>query len=72
MAETEESFKHELIKLANIVEIIETSFIGLEPTEINIGVSEKNINYLSKNLNYSNNDKIKISMGNVNFIFLKK
>jgi hypothetical protein len=72
MAETEESFKHELIKLAKIVEIIETSFIGADPTEIIINLNEKNLKYLSNNLNYNNEEKVKVSMGKVNFTFLKK
>jgi hypothetical protein len=72
MDENNESFGNELIKLANIVEIIESSFIGKNWSDVEIKVSEETLTYIAKNLNHDKNDKIIISIGSVNFIFLKK
>lgn len=72
MAENNESFGDELIKLANIVEIIENSFIGNEFSDVEFKITEEKMNFLSKNLNYQKNDKITINIGNINFIFSKK
>jgi len=72
MAENNESFGDELIKLANIVEIIENSFIGSEFSDVEFKITEEKMNFLSKNLNYQKNDKITINIGNINFIFSKK
>jgi hypothetical protein len=72
MAEDNESFGDELVKLANIVEIIENSFIGNEFSEVEFKLSEEKMTYLSNNLNYQKKDKVTINIGNVNFIFSKK
>jgi hypothetical protein len=72
MGEDNESFGDELVKLANIVEIIENSFIGGQFSEVEFKLSEEKMEYLLKNLNYQKNNKVTINIGNVNFIFLKK
>ena len=72
MGENNEGFGDELTKLANIVEIIENSFIGKDTRNIEIKISEEKLLYLSNNLNYEKNDRIIINIGTVNFIFLKK
>jgi hypothetical protein len=72
MGENNESFGDELTKLANIVEIIENSFIGKTTSNVEIKISEEKLLYLSNNLNYEKNDRIIINIGSVNFVFLKK
>lgn len=72
MGKDNEEFRDELTKLANIVEIIENSFIGNELTEIEIKVSEDKINYLINNLKSKKENKVIINIENTNFIFSKK
>ena len=72
MDENNASFGDELVKLANIVEIIESSFIGKNWSDVEIKVNEEALVYVAKNLNHDKSDKIIISIGSVNFIFLKK
>lgn len=72
MGENNEGFGDELTKLANIVEIIENSFIGKTTSNVEIKISEEKLLYLSNNLNYEKNDRIIINIGSVNFVFLKK
>ncbi len=72
MAENNEGFRDELAKLANIVEILENSFVGKDIVDIEIKIPENKLNYLSLNLNSGKNDKVIINIENTNFIFLKK
>ena len=72
MAENNEGFRDELTKLANIVEILENSFVGKDILDIEIKISEDKLNYLKLNLNSPKNDKVIISIENTNFIFSKK
>lgn len=73
MAENNENFRDELIKLAQVVEIVENSFIGNEKVTFETKLNENRysdlISYLGKDINES---KIKVSIGNFEFIFLKK
>jgi hypothetical protein len=72
MAKNIENFRDELVKFANIVEIVETTFINDEPSELITYVDEPLFNKISKELNNTQKSKCVISIGNVNFIFLKK
>jgi len=72
MGEANESFEDELVRLAKISEIIEESFISSDEVDIEIKLEEKKFRDLSKNLRYQNNEKLTITIDNVNFIFLKK
>ena len=62
MAEDNESFGDELVKLANIVEIIENSFIGNEFSEVEFKLSEEKMTYLSNNLNYQKKTNFKLNI----------
>jgi hypothetical protein len=72
MAENTDSFRGELVKFANIVEILENTFIGKESVEVISYLDENNFKKLSNNLNSVQENKCVISMDKVNFIFLKK
>lgn len=72
MGTANESFEDELVRLAKISEIIEESFISSDEVDIEIKLEEKKFRDLSKNLRYQNNEKLTITIDNVNFIFLKK
>jgi len=72
MAKNNDVFRDELSKFAKITDILEESFLTQGVVDFEIKVDESKIDFLAKNLNTSKNDKLIISIGNVNFIFLKK
>ena len=72
MSENNESFREELKKLAIIVEILESCFIGKDNVDVEIKVPENKIFFLNRNLNTPQNDKVIINIENTNFIFSKK
>ena len=73
MATPQESFRDELTKLARAVEILESSTLVKENVEVISELNEKDFNDLMLKLNNrSNEDKCVISIGSVNFTFLKK
>lgn len=72
MAENNENFRDELTKLANVVEILENSFVGSGTVDIEIKITEDKLNYLRLNLNTPKNDKVIINIERTNFIFSKK
>jgi hypothetical protein len=72
MAKNFENFRDELVKFANVVEIIEDTFLGNDSLEV-IGYLDENVyEQLSKELDTNQKNKCVISIGNVNFTFLKK
>lgn len=72
MAKNFENFRDELVKFANVVEIIEDTFLGNDSLEL-IGYLDENVyEQLSKELDTNQKNKCVISIGNVNFTFLKK
>jgi hypothetical protein len=72
MGKNIENFRDELVKFANIVEIIENTFIGDDKVEIITYVNENTFKEISKKLNTEQDNKCVISIENVNFTFLKK
>lgn len=72
MEKTEKSFRDQLVNMAKVVELLEETFNDPENVKINIDLNEPEFNYISKNLNNTNNEKSIISIGRVDFIFLKK
>lgn len=73
MATPQESFRDELTNLAKAVEILENSNLLKENIEIISELNERDFLALMGLLNNrSNDDKCVISIGSVNFTFLKK
>ena len=73
MATPQESFRDELTNLAKAVEILENSDLFKENIEILSELTEKDFNALMGLLNNrSEDEKCVISIGSVNFTFLKK
>lgn len=73
MATTQESFRDELTNLARAVEILENSKLLKENIEIVSELNERDFFALMGLLNNRSDDgKCVISIGTVNFIFLKK
>jgi hypothetical protein len=72
MAENNESFREELKKLASIVELLESGFIGKDFVDVEIKIPENKLNFLNHNLNTQQRDKVIINIENTNFIFSKK
>jgi len=72
MGENQESFRDELIKLAESVEILENSFIGKHNIEISVSLDESDFSNVKDYVNEKSSDKIIISIGKVNFTFSKK
>jgi hypothetical protein len=72
MAENNESFREELKKLASIVELLESGFIGKDFVDVEIKIPENKLNFLNHNLNTQQTDKVIINIENTNFIFSKK
>ena len=73
MEKNNNGFGVELAKLAEVVEILDNSFFASNESEIFITIDQKKFNEVLKYLNYNTEDeKCKISIGNVNFTFLKK
>ena len=68
-----ENFRDQLTKLAESVEILENTFLNDGIIEIKVSLEEDTFLDLMKNLNNKINDnKIVVSIGNVDFTFLKK
>jgi len=73
MAKIIENFRDELIKMAQAVESLESTFIGEDLDEIKVSLKEDTFNHLMSELNNKNNDDTCIiSIGKTNFIFSKK
>ena len=73
MGTNEESFRVQLTKMAQIVDIIEDTFKESKNIKVNIELMETDFNDMCRELNNDiKNDKSIISIGNVEFIFLKK
>ena len=73
MGTNEESFRDQLIKMAQMVEIIEDTFKESKNIKVNIELKETDFDNMCRELNNDiKNDKSIISIGNVEFIFLKK
>jgi hypothetical protein len=72
MAEINQSFGDQLVILAKIVELLETSFMNGDIKEIELKIDEQKLDYIRKNLNYPIENKLIINIGNVDFIFSKK
>jgi len=72
MVQNEESFRDDLVKMAQVVEILESTFKTSSNTNIVIELNDQEFGKILKNLNYDNDTKSIISIGSVNFTFLKK
>lgn len=73
MGTNEESFRDQLIKMAQAVDIIEETFKESKNIKVNIDLKEEDYNHMCRELNNDiKNDTSIISIGNVEFIFLKK
>ena len=73
MGKNIENFRDELTKLAKAVEIIEDSFLSNGQTEIKVLLDDDTFFSLMKNLNNRTQDtKCIVSIGNIDFTFLKK
>jgi hypothetical protein len=73
MGKVIENFRDELAKLAQAVEIIESTFISNSQQEINVTLEESTFNSLMQQLDkFSKENKCIISLGNTQFTFLKK
>jgi len=73
MGTNEESFRVQLTKMAQMVDIIEDTFKESKNIKVNIELMETDFNDMCRELNNDiKNDKSIISIGNVEFIFLKK
>jgi hypothetical protein len=73
MGKNIENFRDELTKLAKAVEIIEDSFLSNGQTEVKVLLDDDTFFSLMRNLNNRTQDnKCIVSIGNVDFTFLKK
>lgn len=73
MATNNDGLGSQITKLAEVVEILDNSFFVSNETEIIITVDQKKFSEILKYLNYNTeDDKCIISIGNVNFTFLRK
>jgi hypothetical protein len=73
MGENQENFRDKLTKMAQIVELSEDVFKNSKKITINVDLDEYEFNDISRNLNKNNKDeRAIISIGDVEFIFLKK
>jgi len=73
MAKDIENFRDQLTKLAKAVEILENTFINDGDIQVNVTLDETKYQSLMRTLNYQSNDtKCIVSIGNVDFTFLKK
>ncbi len=73
MAKDIENFRDQLTKLAEAVEILENTFVNDGDIQINVTLDETKYQSLMRTLNYQSNDtKCIVSIGNVDFTFLKK
>jgi hypothetical protein len=73
MAKDIENFRDQLTKLAEAVEILENTFVNDGDIQVNVTLDETKYQSLMRTLNYQSNDtKCIVSIGNVDFTFLKK
>ena len=73
MAKSIEDFRNQLTKLAEAVEILESTFINEGDIEIKVKLNEQTYNLLMVNLdNKKINDNCTIYIGSIDFTFLKK
>jgi hypothetical protein len=73
MAKNIENFRDQLAKLAESVELLENTFISEGEVEIKVKLNEQTFNNLMLNLNNQpNSTNCVISIGSINFTFLKK
>ena len=73
MGENQENFRDKLTKMAQIVELSEDIFKNSKKITFNVDLDEYEFNDISRNLNKNNKDeRAIISIGDVEFIFLKK
>lgn len=73
MAKNIENFRDQLAKLAESVEILESTFINQGEVEIKVSLNEQTFNDLMLNLNNKpDSNNCVISIGSINFTFLKK
>ena len=73
MAKDIENFRNQLTKLAEAVEILENTFVNDGDIQVNVTLDETKYQSLMRTLNYQSNDtKCIVSIGNVDFTFLKK
>ena len=73
MAKDIENFRDQLTKLAEAVEILENTFVKDGDIQVNVTLDETKYQSLMRTLNYQSNDtKCIVSIGNVDFTFLKK
>jgi hypothetical protein len=73
MAEDKENFRDALEKMAEVVDILENTFIGKKNIEIGVSLDENTFESISNYLDYDKNlNKCIINIGGTNFTFLKK
>ncbi len=73
MGENNQSFGGEIAKLAEIAEILDNSFFYSTQVEMTITLEETRFIKLLNYLNYNTEEKkCIVSIGNINFTFLKK
>jgi len=73
MAKDIENFRDHLTKLAEAVEILENTFINDGEIRVVVTLDDTKYQSLMRTLNYQSNDsKCIVSIGNVDFTFLKK
>ena len=73
MAKDIENIRDQLTKLAEAVEILENTFVNDGDIQVNVTLDETKYQSLMRTLNYQSNDtKCIVSIGNVDFTFLKK
>jgi hypothetical protein len=72
MVQDQENFRDNLVKFAEVVELLEKTIAKNGEVNINIVLNENNFKYVSQNLsNKLNDNKCIISIGSVDFTFLK-
>lgn len=73
MAENQEGFRSDLEKLAQISDLLESSFIKNEKVELKVSLDEDTFSNLLQHLILNQNEKkCTIQISNVKFTFLKK
>ena len=73
MAKNIENFRDQLSKLAESVEILENTFLNEGNIEVKVSLSEDTFYGLMNSLNNRSDDnKVVVSIRNVDFTFLKK
>lgn len=73
MAKNIENFRDELTKLAEVVEILEKSFLSKGDIKVEVSLDDDTFSNLLKTLRNNSEDlKCIISIGDIDFTFLKK